>query len=104
MDTSSSNELKYLTLSKKTVIAYILLLCSGLLGAHNFYIGRYGLAWSELGLFLGAMILGNIGGAGIGGVMLIALVPCLIYDLFVLGIEVKKYNIRLKAKLNKEVK
>lgn len=94
MDDYNDRMIKYLTISKKSAIAYALWLFAGLLGSHNFYVGRYILAITELSLFIFGLI-----GPSISGFVWFIIIPCLIYDLFVLGTEVKKYNIRLKKKL-----
>ena len=95
------NQQKYLTKSKKVILAYVLWFVVGVIGIHNFYVAKYELASAEAGLFVAAMVLGMLprGGPGMAVVCWIALICCLVYDLFTLATAVKVYNLRLKSKL-----
>lgn len=103
---SLQNKLAYISQKKSAPVAYLLLLALGIFGAHNFYVGQKALAWTELSLFVVVVTLTNIGGlmAELGGTLIMVFLALLIFDLFMLAKEVRKFNLNLAGKYNVEVR
>ena len=103
--TTMNDKLAYISNKKSAVVAYLLLFALGIFGAHNFYVGQKTMAWTELFLFVVIVALTNIGGmmAELGGTLIMVFWALLIFDLFMLAKEVRKFNFNLAGKYNVEV-
>jgi TM2 domain-containing membrane protein YozV len=91
-------ELRVANENKSTALAYVLLVFFGLLGIHNFYMGRWIVGLIELGLgFCGAFLFG-IGFRTIGPIMVVVWVLLIASDFFLIPHWIKKYRDRIRLK------
>ena len=81
-------ETRLINEGKSVLVAYLLFVFLGGLGAHNFYIGRTLLGIIELLLFLVGVVL--ISAAGLGLLLFIPLVVLLLIDLFIIPGGIRK--------------
>ncbi|MCA1407323.1 TM2 domain-containing protein [Ensifer sp. IC3342] len=86
--------------AKSTVVAYLLWLVAGGIGAHRFYMGRVG---SGVGM-LALLVIGAVtAGIGIGALFIVALGVWLLVDLFLIPGMIRQHKDEVRASFGKQV-